>query len=216
MNRKFYYALGVYALMSVFVSCNRNASESDIIIKEEKLGIDNIKVIEGLRSSKNKMTSLKFTRGFTVLSDDKNSTNISLKDIENKYRENLEIINNETGLDLKYNEEEFKIMLSSLKGDFLKDGFVISGETYDKNLSEIRKNGSEELFYETNQILRKVYSNNSEFVEYGRGITRGCALALAGNFLSTLGLSACATGVGCPVAIAAKVVAMASVADACM
>ncbi|QZO96819.1 hypothetical protein K6T43_12435 (plasmid) [Riemerella anatipestifer] len=146
MNRKFYYALGVYALMSVFVSCNRNASESDIIIKEEKLGIDNIKVIEGLRSSKNKMTSLKFTRGFTVLSDDKNSTNISLKDIENKYRENLEIINNETGLDLKYNEEEFKIMLSSLKGDFLKDGFVISGETYDKNLSEIRKNGSEELF----------------------------------------------------------------------
>ncbi|MFL1605071.1 hypothetical protein PG295_12200 [Riemerella anatipestifer] len=93
MNRKFYYALGVYALMSVFVSCNRNASESDIIIKEEKLGIDNIKVIEGLRSSKNKMTSLKFTRGFTVLSDDKNSTNISLKDIENKYRENLEIIN---------------------------------------------------------------------------------------------------------------------------
>lgn len=110
-------------------------------------------------------------------------------------------------------------MLSSLEGNFIENGFVISNKKYSDNVERIKSKGSEQLFNETNEVLKKLYNNPDVYTQSTTarsGISCGCALSLAGNFVATLGLSACATGVGCPLAIAGKVLAMASVADSCL
>lgn len=198
--RRIFYATSVFLLIFTS-SCNRDDANNGKInvTKENKLN-----KVEKLKKVKKKMKKIDFS-----------SNEIKIEDIKDKYKENLNLINKEVGLDLKYDEGEFKTMISSLDSEYLSKGFIIPKETYNKNLLNIDKNSSKPLFNEANAVLSSIYKDDILISEQKKGISRACALALAGNFLSTLGLSACITGAGCPVAIAAKVLALASVVDSC-
>lgn len=209
MKKAFKLTILSLSLLVSVSSCRENEKDAGVVTEENI--VSNAKAIDGLIRAKSKMKSLSFHRD--------SSTNKSAVDIEivrEKYRSNLDLINKETGLNLIYNDNEFQAMLASLEGNYINNGFTISNEKYNENLIKIRKSNSEQMYNETNDILKKVYNINQLNSKTGKSITRGCALALAGNFVATIGLGACATGVGCPIAIAGKVLAMASVADSCL
>lgn len=213
--KKFLSTVLLISLTMTVISCNDNEREITTF-ESEVNNLDEARIIQGFINAKEQMKSLTFKTSNSsthkVVLDEQN--------IKQKYKENLALINKETGLNLKYDEGEFKAMILSLESDYINNGFTISDLTYQNNLYKIEQNGSIELYQNTNDILNKIYynsnTNNYGDIVTNRKITRGCAIALAGNFVATLGLSGCVTGVGCPVAIAGKVLAMASVADSCL
>lgn len=184
----------VLFLSLTFFACSENDTQSEV---------NQSKVIAGFIEAKSKMNQVS-----------NKSSLVDIEQIKNKYRSNLEIINNETGLNLKYDEQEFNSMLSSLDESSVNNGFLISNENFYQNLEKMNQNGSYETFNESQEILNTVYDvNNSMYLT--RGFSWGCGIALASNFVATLGLSACATGVGCPLAIAGKALALAGVVASC-
>lgn len=186
----------VLFLSLTFFACNEDDTKNEINQSE---------VIAGLIEAKSKMNQV---------TDKSNLTDI--EQIKNKYRSNLEIINNKTGLNLTYDEQEFNSMLSTLDESSLSNGFLISNDNFYQNLEEMNQNGSYDIFNESQEILNTVYDINNGTYLKKRGLSWGCGIALASNFVATLGLSACATGVGCPLAIAGKALALAGVATSCI
>ena len=153
---------------------------SNVLTKEQV--IDKLKKVKHFLEEENKKNSLK------ELDDD------TIKKI---YNSNLQIINKELGLNLKYEEDDVLLLLNVKNGVPSKNVLSFS-RSYDS--------------IEAMDMLKEIYEENKAVSR----ISFGCGLSLVGNFVSTLGLSACATGVGCPVAIAAKAISLACVAEACL
>ncbi len=203
MKRIFTMLLAL-SLLNLNYSCSDDGIEFNTA---ESGAVDSEKIILGLKKSyiyfNNKNSSYK-TKNYS-------------SSIEEEYKENLKYINNQTGLDLKFDEEEFKKVISSLKDNETGE-FDLSYDSYLKNIEAIKENGDYELFLETKKIVEEVYSQNTTDMgnaKISSRISFSCGLAIAGDVAATIGLAACGTGVGCPLAIASKIIAYASVIDSC-
>lgn len=122
------------------------------------------------------------------------------------YRSNLEYMNKEMGLNLEYNETDVSLLFD-LKNNTYKDvkkSIALSvNDDYIKSIELINEVYSPPFYASTNKSISKPPSN----------FDWRCGVALAGNFVATLGLIGCVTGVGCPLAIASKAIALAGVAS---
>lgn len=168
---------------------------------------DNKKIIEGLKSAKTQ---------FEQIAKDQAVNSRQKISVEDAYRSNLKIVNQSTGLNLQFDEQELRALEANLTGNSLENGFALSNAAYQNNINNIRQNGSLAVYLEAQEILAEVYGievDNPAYTTYGIGW--GCGIALASNFVATLGLGACVTGVGCPLAIAGKALALAGVATSC-
>jgi len=178
----------------------------------------------------NKKVEFEMSRQDVVIYGMKKSVDIFSNQIKTKggidnnsilenYRRNLDVINKHTGLALDYDEEEIKLVVKDLNGDFVERGFYTTYEQNKIYIDKIKAEGNYKLFVEVCSILNDVNGWSDESIDIDddiQSLSWGCGWALAGNFVATLSLTACATGVGCPLAIAGKVIAMAGVASSCM
>lgn len=185
----------------MFTSCQKDS----LINTADEINLNEEKIIDGLKRS---------VSYFKKEQNENLSAKISI-DLEEKYKANLEYMNNETGLNISFNSDEFQSILKSLNEDFVENGYLLSYEEYEKNVNIIKESGNYGMFLEAQDILSLVSSNNISNSN-SKEFSWGCGLALAGNFGATIGLSACMTGAGCPFAIAMKAIAMASLASSCL
>lgn len=183
-------------------------------------------VINGLIIAKSKIKKMNNLNSINKVGSVNNVNNTSeidlttLEQIKQVYIENLNIINVETGLNLTYDEREFNAMMSMVDQSSINNGFLIPNETVNQNLELIDQNGGQTIFNESQGILSTIYGVNTDSFNAVAKVNRariswGCGIALASNFVATLGLGACVTGVGCPIAIAGKALALAGVATSC-
>lgn len=188
----------VFITALLFTSCGKdNLNTPEVDFNREE-------VIEGLRISLNHFREVKM---HTSQRNDQ-------LNIEDKYRDNLMFINSKTGLSLDFNKNELDAMVKISPEQFLTHGPDLSEETSLENIEKMKANGSYEVFLEVQEILEEVYSNQES--PAAKGMTWGCAGALAANFLSTLSLGSCVTVAACPVAVASKALSMVLLADACL
>ena len=124
---------------------------------------------------------------------------------EDSYIENLKYLNDRLNTNLNFSEKEIKL-IQNIK----KDNSILSFENQKKNIEKIKKDGNYEIYLEAEKIIKEVYGNENKNIQ--ARLSWSCAFAIAGNIGATIGLTACITGVGCPLAIAMKVVALGSLA----
>jgi hypothetical protein len=160
-------------------------------------------IIDGFKRSFNQFEKARLAKTSNKYEDD----------IVSGYKKNLEIINSNTSLELNFNVDEINAISSTLNNDFLEFGYYLSDDEIEEKILKIKEDGNYELFLEVQDILNEVYFNKDGFQQ--KAISWGCGLALASNFVATVGLTACVTGVGCPLAVAGKVLAVAGVAASC-
>lgn len=209
--KKIIYGISFLALVgAIVVGCQKESLKPNLSSqpsKEVKTSEDNNRIeleavnqeiIDGLRNS-------------VLYFRDKHENDETYKELslEEKYMTNLEQINLNLGLGLNYDTDEFHAVLSNLNDNFLENGFLLTEQEYQSQLNIIIENGHYELFLEVQDILNQVYEVDNQRMSWG------CGFALAGNFVATLGLTACVTGVACPLAIAAKALSLAGVATSC-
>lgn len=127
------------------------------------------------------------------------------KSKEDSYIENLKYLNNRLNTNLNFSEKEIEL-IQNIK----KDNSILSFENHQKNIEKIKKDGNYEIYLEAEKIIKEVYGNKGKNIQ--ARLSWSCGLAITGNFIATLSLGACVTGVGCPLAIAGKAVALASLA----
>lgn len=117
-------------------------------------------------------------------------------------------------MNLEYNEDEFNKMLSVIDGD-LTSVFNFNVDKIKEFKETLYITDNKRNYDESVNILSEIFSKNNSINNQSSRMSWGCGLAIASNFGSTLGLTACITGVGCPLAIAMKVLALVALAEAC-
>ncbi|QBQ41457.1 hypothetical protein E2P86_09935 [Sphingobacterium psychroaquaticum] len=193
--------LFVFFSLFLLFSCS---SEDDNLKVQPEQELNETEVIAILSSSMHELKSRKF---LLYESNDK-------IDIKEQYKLNLEYLKSRTGVDLEYNDDEFDNMLSIFQGDLTSD-FKINEEKVKKYKDELYKSGKKEVYDKSLKILNIVYANDPSNSIISPRISWGCGLAIASNVGATLGLTACVTGVGCPLAVAMKALALVAVVEAC-
>lgn len=132
-------------------------------------------------------------------SSEKFSFENRMENISYFYKNNLDLLNKNLSLNLKFSADDLYLLEN-------KNIFTV---TYQEEIiNRLKLEGKYGVYIEALEILEDLKKNHS--------IDWGCGLALASNFVASLSLTACVTGVGCPVAIAGKALAMAGVAASCL
>lgn len=194
----------------LFVSCNSSVDKSTDLGNEAfQAQLDREQVIKGFMDA-----IIHFNENKKEIKASKAPSSVN-QNIQEQYVENLNLINSKTGLNLNYKTTEIDAFNNNLIGGL--NEVYISDEQTLRDIEKIKADGNYELLLEVQKILNEVYSNASTNTNNaysntpqfrGKGWSyAGCGLAVASNFVATLGLAACATGVGCPLAIAGKVLA---------
>lgn len=196
-NSQKFLLIALSALL--LVSCGKDS------LKLEEGNLDRTKLVQDLKESINYLKTKHSNYSFA-----KKKSNI--KEV---YKSNLAYISSKTGIQLEFNEDEFNVLVSILENVEIGQNSTVydvsmSYDNYLKSIEEIKLNGSYELFMETQEIINEVYS-----VDDSSGLRAsiwGCGVAIAANYYSTIGLSACLTGIGCPAAVTAKLLSLAGIA----
>lgn len=124
------------------------------------------------------------------------------------YKQNLGLINKKLNLDLKFDENDIKLIEQFSERKTSKNIKLSAFYQNQENevIDKLKESPNYELYLEAMKIIEDVE---------GRQLSWGCGIALASNFVASLSLVGCATGVGCPLAIAGKALALAGVAASC-
>lgn len=102
------------SLTMTVISCNDNEREVTTF-ETEVNNLNKPEILQGFINAKGQMKGL----SFKTINSSTNKVVLDEQSIKRKYEENLALINKETGLNLKYDEGEFKAMLSSLESDYI-------------------------------------------------------------------------------------------------
>ncbi|MFV0391759.1 MAG: hypothetical protein ACK5KP_07750 [Paludibacteraceae bacterium] len=193
----------------LFVQCDTSISESAILENDNfQEQLEREQIIKGFKES-----VLYFNKNKDEIKGQNVSAVINSNRQRQQYAENLNIINSKTGLNLDYKIIEIDALESNLI-DGLNEVYI-SDEQNLKDIEKIKVDGNYGLYLEVLDILNEVYSNepmhtNSPQFRIGGWSIAGCGIAVASNFVATIGLGACLSGVGCPLAIAGKILAYGS------
>lgn len=125
------------------------------------------------------------------------------------YKQHLDLINKKLNLNLKYDENDVKLIQyfsEKEESKSMKVAALYSNQEQNTIIEQLKESPNYVLYLDAMQII--------ESIEPMR-ISWGCRLSLAGNFVATLSLGGCVTGFGYPLAIAGKAIAMASIAASC-
>ncbi|MCS7475151.1 hypothetical protein [Myroides odoratimimus] len=211
MKKLFIALFGVF----LFVSCSSdngkeiNINEREEVKKYESLNLSLLDHKEEIFNNVNIYSNEKSIRSSFEEIKEYNYTDLD-KNILDKYAELLQIYDVDKSIDLLSDyilKEELMYEEFSRYSQFISILKLVEINKKENKVNNVVYNIDDSLKY-----------NSSSFVAV-RGMSRGCAIALAGSTLGTLGMIGCAVPpisvFACSIAVASKIVAIAGVYDGC-